>query len=172
MPLDEDDEQARAVSPAAVADPPRLGQFLFSLRGRVSRSQFWLGWFAWVLAIHLALWLGIAAGVLTESEVIAGTFLLLWVLFWLVTLWPSTAVLVKRIHDRDKTGWLVLAYYVPLVLQFVLSPGDDARASRSIVSMILSALIVATAIWFFIEFGCLRGTVGANRYGPNPAAAS
>jgi uncharacterized membrane protein YhaH (DUF805 family) len=22
-------------------------------------------------------------------------------------------------------------------------------------------------IWFLIEFGCLRGTIGANRYGPD-----
>jgi uncharacterized membrane protein YhaH (DUF805 family) len=24
------------------------------------------------------------------------------------------------------------------------------------------------SIWFFIEFGCMRGTIGANAYGPDP----
>src|SRR5882672_10331368 len=26
--------------------------------------------------------------------------------------------------------------------------------------------------WFFIEFGCMRGTVGPNKYGPDPVPQS
>jgi uncharacterized membrane protein YhaH (DUF805 family) len=33
---------------------------------------------------------------------------------------------------------------------------------------ILALAGFAMTIWGFVEIGCLRGTVGSNRYGPNP----
>jgi uncharacterized membrane protein YhaH (DUF805 family) len=33
--------------------------------------------------------------------------------FYLVVLWPSIAILVKRMHDSNKPGWLVLLLYAP-----------------------------------------------------------
>jgi uncharacterized membrane protein YhaH (DUF805 family) len=145
--------------------PPSLGQFLFSLEGRISRSQFWLKWFLPVLAIHIVLWIIIAIGAAADSTTAATTFFVLWVLFCLATLWPSVAVMVKRIHDRNKTGWLVLAYWIPAGLQTLLFV---AGASDNAAGMILNLITAAVGIWFFIEFGCMRGTIGANQYGPDP----
>jgi len=62
---------------------------------------------------------------------------------WLfILLWPLLPVTIKRWHDRDKSGWWILINLVPIV-------GD---------------------IWTLIENGLLRGTVGENRFGPDPAA--
>jgi len=61
-------------------------------------------------------------------------------LYALIALWPSLAVGVKRCHDRDMSGWWLLLLLIPLV----------------------------GAIWGFIVLGCLRGTVGDNRFGPDP----
>ena len=58
----------------------------------------------------------------------------------LLTLVPSLAMNVKRCHDRDRSGWFILVMLIPL----------------------------AGGIWYFIEAGCLRGTVGPNKYGPDP----
>jgi uncharacterized membrane protein YhaH (DUF805 family) len=58
----------------------------------------------------------------------------------LLTLWPSLAVYTKRWHDRNKSGWWSLILFVPLV----------------------------GAIWMLVELGFLRGTEGANRFGPDP----
>jgi len=55
-------------------------------------------------------------------------------------IWVSLALHVKRWHDRDKSGWWILIQMVPCI----------------------------GGLWQFIETGCLRGTVGANRYGPDP----
>ena len=166
---------------------PSFGQFLFSARGRISRSQFWLKWFLPVVAIHLILgtiiivWAVIAITAVSErssdftfASILAVslwpiTFFMIWVIFWLATLWPSTAILVKRIHDRNKTGWLVLAYYTPAILQVLVSAGagfDSGAAS------IFSVIGAGVAIWFFVEFGCMRGTVGANQYGADPVPGS
>ena len=40
------------------------------------------------------------------------------------------------------------------------------------VDWVLNAIIFVVALWFFVELGCLRGTVGPNRYGPDPLAAA
>jgi len=55
-------------------------------------------------------------------------------------IWILLAVQVKRWHDRDKSGWWVLIQLIPII----------------------------GPIWAFIETGCLRGTVGANSFGPDP----
>ena len=118
-----------------------------------------------VIAIHVALWIAIAIAAAADSSAATGTLIAIWVIFWLVTLWPNIAVMIKRIHDRNKTGWLVLAFWLPSVLQTILIVAD---ASDNAAGTVLSLTTVAVGLWFFIEFGCMRGTVGANRYGPDP----
>jgi len=58
----------------------------------------------------------------------------------LVLLWPSLAIQVKRWHDRDKSAWWLLVNLIPIVGFF----------------------------WSLIENGFLQGTLGENRYGPDP----
>ncbi|MBV9859476.1 MAG: DUF805 domain-containing protein [Alphaproteobacteria bacterium] len=58
----------------------------------------------------------------------------------LASIWPGLAVAVKRCHDRDRSGWFILVGLIPIV----------------------------GGIWLLIELGFLRGTVGANRFGPDP----
>jgi len=53
---------------------------------------------------------------------------------------PSLAVSVRRLHDIDRTGWWVLI-------------------SLTVIGVVL------LLIW-----NCLRGTIGANRFGPDPLA--
>ncbi|MEI6557684.1 MAG: DUF805 domain-containing protein [Rhodospirillaceae bacterium] len=60
--------------------------------------------------------------------------------FYLVALYPGLAVNVKRCHDRGRSGWFFLINFIPLI----------------------------GGIWYFIDVGCLRGTVGDNRFGPDP----
>jgi uncharacterized membrane protein YhaH (DUF805 family) len=59
----------------------------------------------------------------------------------LATLLPSLAVSIRRLHDIDRVGWWVLLALIPVIGAIVL-----------------------------IYWACLRGTVGANRFGPDPLA--
>jgi len=90
-------------------------------------------------------------------------------IFSLITLWPGIAIMVKRIHDRNKSGWLALAFYVPLVLYYIIIA---AGGEQNPAAILLSVVVLGIGIWFFIEFGCMRGTVGANKYGPDPVQHS
>jgi uncharacterized membrane protein YhaH (DUF805 family) len=148
--------------------PPTIGQFYFSLRGRISRSQYWLRFFLPVFAVgfvlHLLQTLGVE-GARTVSH-----------LFNLLVLWPGIAVLVKRIHDRNKSGGLVWLLYAPLLLAIVITivavidavMNSGGGGGLGLFSGALWVIVAAVAIWFFVEFGCMRGTIGPNRFGPDP----
>ena len=71
-----------------------------------------------------------------------------------------------------------------LALAALLSPrvpptGDDSKkgartvlGARAVTVLALVSLAgLAIVIWAFVELGCLRGTVGANQYGPDRLAA-
>lgn len=60
-------------------------------------------------------------------------------IFSFLIFWPSLAVAIKRCHDRDKSGWFVLVGLVPFV-----------------------------NIWYLVEVGFLRGTMGTNKFGVDP----
>jgi uncharacterized membrane protein YhaH (DUF805 family) len=62
------------------------------------------------------------------------------VLITLLLFWPGIAISVKRWHDIDVSGWWVLVGFVPYV---------------------------GGAITIIFN-GFSRGTIGANRYGPDP----
>ena len=58
----------------------------------------------------------------------------------LVLLWPLLAGSVKRWHDRNRSGWWVLIYLVPIV----------------------------GWLYAIIQTWILKGTSGNNKYGPDP----
>ena len=159
--------QIYLIEPEYVA--PSFGRFYFSAAGRISRSQYWLRFFLPVLVIGIILnLLQLADG--EGFKVLSG-------IFQLIVLWPGIAVLIKRIHDRNKSGWLVWLIYGPGILATiftiatVIAIAADSSGAGTSLGIISGALWIAAfviAVWFFVEFGCMRGTVGANRYGPDP----
>jgi len=114
--------------------------------GRAPRSEYW--W--WVLYAVISL---IAATIIdgilgTRFIVSAGVVVWLpygyvYTLVSLVNLLPGLSVLVRRLHDRDKSGWWFWILMVPVVGGIVL------------------------LVWF-----CTKGTTGPNRYGDDPLASS
>lgn len=168
-----DGQRATSVYPVAPDYvQPSFAQFYFSLSGRISRSQYWLRFFLPVFAVGAVL--NLLA--LTGNDAIKA----LSHVFHLVILWPGFAVLVKRIHDRNRSGILVLALYVPLfaaiivtvvaVIGAVLNAGEAGLLG--ILAGALWFAVLAVALWFLIEFGCVRGSIGPNRFGPDPVAES
>lgn len=67
-------------------------------------------------------------------------------IWWLFTLIPNIAVNVRRLHDRDMSGWWYLGFIVGSMIP-------------------LLNLIVGIA---FLVIMFREGTHGANRFGPDP----
>ncbi len=80
--------------------------------GRAGRQEYWYFVLFNILAIIL---LAILAGVIGAK---VGTSLL--GLYTLAVLIPSLAVLVRRLHDTDRSGWWLLITLIPGIGPIVL----------------------------------------------------
>lgn len=81
--------------------------FLFSLKGRISRKQFWI--------FHLIVFAGgLLLGMFTEvgSDMHEITRPQLMFMIWIF--WPSIAVQAKRWHDRNKSAWWLVINFIPI----------------------------------------------------------
>lgn len=77
----------------------------------------------------------------------------------------SIPISVKRLHDRDKSGWWLIAFFV---LPEALNRTDGLDGTG--LPLAFSFASAMLSIWAFVELGFLRGTVGPNRFGPDPLA--
>jgi len=140
------------------------GQLFFKFDGRLNRAPFWIAALIFAV-INIALLL---LGYVTEQS---GIFQAVNGMFSIVILISGIAVGIKRLHDRNKSGWyLLLFYFVPGVLAAASVLVGEFVEDSDIIANVLTLLTVALVVWAFVELGCLRGTVGANPYGPDPVA--
>jgi uncharacterized membrane protein YhaH (DUF805 family) len=79
--------------------------------------------------------------------------------------WVYLATSVKRLHDRDKSAWWMIPFFVipGLFNQFSDRLPDDSYA---IMGLGLIAFVLCT--WGFIELLFLKGSRKTNRFGANP----
>jgi uncharacterized membrane protein YhaH (DUF805 family) len=127
--------------------------------GRSRRMEFWA--FGLLNVIVYAVLGGIAVGTgasmaslaqggSNPAAAISGLFFsgfgLLLGIYWLATIVPTIAVTVRRLHDRDMSGWWYLGF---IVLSFIPLVG----------------FIVSIA---FLVIMFLSGTPGPNRFGEDP----
>jgi len=103
--------------------------------GRARRSEYWYFAFFNLLVAILGYVIDNFLG-LNFDEGAGGPFYLL---VLLGTLLPGLAVLVRRLHDQNKSGWYVLIIFVPLI----------------------------GSIWLLILL-VTEGTNGKNEYGEDP----
>ena len=81
-------------------------------------------------------------------------------------LWIYLATAIKRLHDRDRSGWWIVPLFVVpgLFTQFSdLLPDSN---------WVLPIVLVMQILWLLglVEMFCLRGSLGSNRFGPDPLA--
>jgi uncharacterized membrane protein YhaH (DUF805 family) len=106
-----------------------------TFQGRARRPEFW--W--WYLFYSLVLWgLVVVDGVIAAA---GGPFLVLTSLGILGLFLPLLAAGVRRLHDADRSGWMMLITFIPLVGPIIL-----------------------------LVFLCQRGTDGPNRFGEDDLA--
>ena len=165
-----------------------LFHLLFGFSGRINRSKYWLAVVLWLVFWAIALPVCFLAGFyilgtnLVDGELPSGSdwlekyvrlavdYAVLFIIFLtLVSVsWISAfAIGVKRLHDRNKSGWLIVLFYVvPSILGGIANTSEQAVAS-----FVLGLGSVVISIWGLVELGFLRGTVGPNPYGPDPLQA-
>jgi len=155
-------------SPIAWALTPvqKFAQF----SGRAPRAEYW--WF--YLFVLIAYIVAVMVDSMLGSSLV-GPYGILTGLLWLVLIVPTIAVGVRRLHDTNRTGWWILAPIVPYVIGFAmmgpaaLDPeGAGMAAAGGAMIFMLIGMVMAIVIFVFTV---LRGTEGANKYGPDPYGA-
>jgi uncharacterized membrane protein YhaH (DUF805 family) len=98
----------------------------------------------WMTILAFAV-VGIVAGILDAvlHTPTVGSSGVLGLIVSVAAIYPAIALYAKRWHDRGKSGWWTLIALVPII----------------------------GGIWMLVEVGFLRGTPGANKYGPDPLGA-
>ncbi|GBR46937.1 DUF805 domain-containing protein [Neokomagataea thailandica] len=111
----------------------------FDFSGRSSRSEYWLYILSTIIAIFVVSMIIVAISFAMDMGNNGDAAILFYIVlgFWgLISIIPHLALTVRRFHDQDLSGFLVLLQFIPFV----------------------GGLIV-------LVFMCLPGTQGANKFG-------
>jgi uncharacterized membrane protein YhaH (DUF805 family) len=141
-----------------------LFEFLFGAKGRINRAQYWRS-----LVIFSVAGLFAAVILFAAAAIAAPLFIVMVVLVFIPWLMWGLAIHTERLHDRDKSAWWLLVFYVvPGVLGHVAKAAWFAGGAGMVLHYVLALASLALTIWGFVEIGCLRGTAGPNKYGSIP----
>jgi uncharacterized membrane protein YhaH (DUF805 family) len=110
--------------------------------GRAPRSEYWYFTLFFYLIYFAYFALDAIASQMPEVPariIFAGAISLIFIIALLASILPHISVMVRRLHDTDRSGWWYWIALVPLVGAILL------------------------LVWF-----CTKGTEGPNRYGTDP----
>ena len=88
-------------------------------------------------------------------------FLFLAAFVLLILMVSGVAVGTKRLHDRNKSGWWLLLFYL-------VPPMLNGLGKMTGLPLIFTVSSLVVSIWALVELGFLRGTSRPNEYGPDP----
>jgi uncharacterized membrane protein YhaH (DUF805 family) len=169
-------------------------RFLFtSFQGRIGRQQWWIGSIILLaaaiilyflvmpfLGMHMIPTIDPAAspdamiGLMRRMAI--GQAVLTAILAY-----PVTALMKKRLNDRDRPDWLIYVFWAPTVIGLLLGltglgytvtdMGAMTMPSPTALNMVVSLAGFAIGLWALVELGFFKGTAGPNQHGPDPLAA-
>ena len=145
-----------------------FADLFLSPKGRISRKTFWIGvavLVGWGLIVFVVLWS------------IFGPFLiqnffgrLVGFVFTLATIYFGYNLTAKRFNDRGRPIICAQAgaglFAVKSVTDLVRLTGD--LHSQNLLDQLFTLAGTGIALWYFIELGLMRGTIGPNAHGEDP----
>jgi uncharacterized membrane protein YhaH (DUF805 family) len=134
-----------------------FAQKLFSFQGRIRRRDFWLTTLVLVIVM-----LCLRGGLALSLGLHLKDPMLNWIV--LVSAWPSTAVMVKRFHDRDQSGWWCATLWASTLYDY----GEPFFALPTIPHVALKLTMFVVGMAGLVVIGFLDGAPGPNRFGDSP----
>jgi uncharacterized membrane protein YhaH (DUF805 family) len=163
-------------------------RLLASFQGRIGRGRYWLATLVILCSMLAALLLltlicdtlGIASGPVAidiigisasiepadgDKAVKAALFPdVATILMTLVFAWFFVAASIKRLHDRNRSGWWI----IPFVFATGIYSQFGDRLGDSWPAALVGLAVLIGSIWGGVEMYGLKGTRGPNRFGPDP----
>jgi uncharacterized membrane protein YhaH (DUF805 family) len=130
-----------------------------SIDGRISRQPFWI---AVVIFIAIELTAYAMLGERLSSAVS------------LILAYPEFAVFAKRGHDRNVPTWIIALFTAGTIVLDLMGLFDLAGTTErpTTAFRVIGIPVTIAFVILLVDFGFRRGTVGANRYGPDPLTVS
>jgi uncharacterized membrane protein YhaH (DUF805 family) len=148
--------------------------FFFGFAGRINRAKYWrviLLNFVCLMLFMMIVPLSIGSSFYNADPAWAKPLTLALLAgtvgpVFIISMWCFAAMSIKRLHDRNKSGWwMALFFIVPSLLGKLSDRLDDQTAG-----LILSGIGLGLSVWCFVEIFCLKGSKGPNRFGSDPLA--
>jgi uncharacterized membrane protein YhaH (DUF805 family) len=135
---------------------------LNSFEGRISRKTFWIAMAVLAAAEIFAHFLAEALQGDRLSAIVDLAFT-----------YPEFAIAAKRAHDRDLPIWILIVFFVggALLDLFTVLGLAGSNEEPSVLSLIIAVPFTVMLVALMIELGFRRGTIGPNRYGPDPVTS-
>lgn len=124
----------------------RFFRHYFKFHGRATRAEYWWPQLMIFIVLFCVIFAVVSSGLTFEEQDGLSTASLLLIaagIFLLAVIIPNISVSVRRFHDLDQSGWLVLVFLIA--------------------GSIIPGAGLANWIWF-----AFKGTDGPNKYGPDP----
>jgi uncharacterized membrane protein YhaH (DUF805 family) len=115
-----------------------MKELYLGFSGRINRKKYILAMLPLMAVAFAAMAIDEATGN-TALRIGAMHYGIFQLLSLVILLWPGLALGIKRLHDRNRPGWMIILGYVPLI-----------------------------NIWIAVELLFIRGTAGTNRFGADP----
>ena len=149
-----------------------IAELLLSFEGRISRTQFWIGLAIAIAAELILMWL---LGVpFSPDEMKEFSIRLREFAIQIAVIYPTAAIAVKRLHDRDKPGiyvlWLVGLTLVIAFTNLFGFTGNPAKPNW--LDWLLGFCAVVICLAFLVELGFRRGTAGIGIVQPQQETAA
>lgn len=153
-----------------------IKNLLTTTDGRISRRQWWTGTVVLIVA-------GLVLSILLMTLAGNNFGMMAWgnLIISLLLIYPAYCIGMKRRQDRDNNGTdlkILLGASVVVSLLQAFGIGLEMTDVGNGVMMpmpsmwftILGGVLAVFSIYMVIQLGFLRGTAGANSYGPDPHA--
>lgn len=109
----------------------RFFQNYAKFSGRASRSEFW--WVVLATVIASTIFVMLSAGL---PGIMGNVFAILFIVFELSIIVPSLALMTRRAHDSNMSGWWVFGYYAANALSGSLAVSAFIQAFSKMIVMI------------------------------------
>ncbi|QLB18324.1 DUF805 domain-containing protein [Mannheimia granulomatis] len=122
---------------------------LFGFSGRLNRQGFWIGFIINFIFLFISvLWIN-------PISQLFFSFLPLW-----IACFSLSALIIKRLHDRNRSGKALLMVFVPIICYIA------SDYSQGLMKMLLGNVMPAfIGMILFLEWGVFAGDPNPNQYG-------
>jgi uncharacterized membrane protein YhaH (DUF805 family) len=125
--------------------------------GRTNRRSFWGLWFSSVITGKTGLEFVHALWPVYDHAALGVCCCML--------IYAFMAGMIGRLHDHDRTGWYAIIVALPVSLMAL--DAFDVAHQRSLLEIGRYVALISV-VAMIIHIGGMRGTIGPNRFGPDP----